>query len=191
MIYTVVLLLPLRLQFQILKSKDYHLSSRSSPPEFNCSAGRRSIRLICLLNWLISDLSHLQLWGRACRVLPFDDISPLECDVVTFWDCVKLVPYWRGSCGYRQTIVLILGENWNSEEKAGHTEPAPSILWLVQSSPQSSLPLIFPLYQLLSYAAKGVCVYVCTLYICTHSFPVSVCKLSKLKIARDGSPYNP
>lgn len=169
MIYTLVPRLPVRLQFQILRSKDYHLSSRSSPPEFNCSAGRRSIRLICLLNWLISDLSHLQLWGRACRVLPFDDISPLECNVVTFWDCIKLVPYWRGSCGYRQTIVLIWGENWNSEEKAGHIEPLPSIIWLVQSSPQPSLLLIFSSYQLLTQQRVCACMCVHYMYVHIHS----------------------
>lgn len=76
---SLVLSFPVRLQFRI-KSKV------AGPfPSFNCSLGRQeALSLSVCLNWLISDLSHLQLWGRACGVLPFDDVSVLECNVVTW-----------------------------------------------------------------------------------------------------------
>ena len=80
MMNTLVLSFPVRLQFQIFKSK-----AAVPPPKFSCSVGRQeALSLSICLNSLISDLSPLQLWGRACGVLPFDDVSLLECNVVTF-----------------------------------------------------------------------------------------------------------
>lgn len=75
--------------------------------------------------------------------------------------------------------------------RKGRTHRNPAINHLACSVISTTQSSAYILFISTSYTAKGVCVYVCTLYVCTHSFPVSVCKVNKLKIARDGSTYSP
>lgn len=106
------------------------------PPKFSCSVGRQEVLSwsVCL-NQLFSDLSHLQLWDRACGVLPCDDVSLLECNAVTPEIASGGFPAQGEAVDSSRPSTFIWGENWNWEGKAGPTEPLLlSEHWLLGSS---------------------------------------------------------